>query len=182
MPPKVKVVGISKAVSSACSPARASGRKRTQVQLYSDDQSTEMQAVKSAKKAKRSDEVIEVAAGSMKPIPTRNKDGDLVFADHPNFRPNLTPAEVIRLGSFGGTYFRPIYSSITKKHYTDEAWRELPPDWLEGLNIPRTVSSSTYRTDVNKYREKCGQGLDEWESSGWITSVDPYGTYYVLLI
>merc|ERR1719329_1798979 len=44
------------------------------------------------------------------PLPTRNKRGRLVFADHPEFSPNLTPAEVLQRGSFGGTYFRPIDS------------------------------------------------------------------------
>ena len=109
-------------------------------------------------------------------MPTRNKQGQIVFADYPQFRPNLTPEEVIRAGSFGGTYFRPIYSSVTNRQYKDEAWKELPEEWLQGLDIKRMVASATYRVEVNRYGEKCGQGLEEWESSGWITSIDPYGT------
>ena len=31
------------------------------------------------------------------------------------FSPNKTPIEVIREGSFGGTYFRDIYSGINEK-------------------------------------------------------------------
>ena len=34
-----------------------------------------------------------------------------------NFRPNKTPAEIIKKGAFGGTYFRDIYSSINEKWY-----------------------------------------------------------------
>merc|ERR1719223_2394399 len=39
------------------------------------------------------------------------------------------------------------------------------------------VTSSTYNKNVNRYKAKCGQGLDAWESSGWITDVDPYGWF-----
>jgi hypothetical protein len=85
--------------------------------------------------------------------------------------------KVIRAGSFGGTYFRPIHSSVTGRSYTDEAWKELPQEWLKGLNIKKVVASPTYDINVNKYHEKCGQDLEAWESSGWITEVDPYGWF-----
>ena len=42
---------------------------------------------------------------------------EIIFKDSKDFRPNLTPREIFSLGSFGGTYWRPIYSSITKKKY-----------------------------------------------------------------
>ena len=31
----------------------------------------------------------------------RRKDGTLIFKDHPEFRPNLTPTQVISKGAFG---------------------------------------------------------------------------------
>ena len=37
----------------------------------------------------------------------KRSDGKLHFADAPEFLPNLTPAECIRKGIFGGCYFRP---------------------------------------------------------------------------
>ena len=39
------------------------------------------------------------------------------FPDFPNFKPNLTPVQIFALGSFGGSYWRPIYSSVTNKKY-----------------------------------------------------------------
>ena len=67
--------------------------------------------------------------------PVRNKKNQLVFDDSPDFRPNLSPKEVLQRGSFGGTYFRRIYSSVTKTKYGSEVWQELPSDWLSGLNV-----------------------------------------------
>ena len=109
--------------------------------------------------------------------PSKDKKGCLVFPDFPDFKPNLTPKEVLQRGSFGGTYFRPIYSSVTKQKYKDEAWKELPASWLEGLNIRTQVASSVYDNSKNKYRVKCGASLEEWENSGWMHKQDPYGWF-----
>ena len=57
------------------------------------------------------------------PEPSVDKAGVLVFPDHPEFRPNLSPQQVLEMGSFGGTYFRPIYSSVTKQKYGKEVWQ-----------------------------------------------------------
>ena len=46
----------------------------------------------------------------------KRSDGTLIFKDYPDFRPNLTPREIFKLGSFGGTYWRPIYSSVVNKN------------------------------------------------------------------
>ncbi|ESP03981.1 hypothetical protein LOTGIDRAFT_109871, partial [Lottia gigantea] len=109
-------------------------------------------------------------------IPTRSKKGELIFEDYPELCPNMTPKEVLQAGSFGGTYFRPIKSSVTGKGYTG-VWKELPKDWLEGLNISKQISSTTYHEDVNKYGVKCGGSLEMWETSGWIHKQDPYGWF-----
>ena len=49
--------------------------------------------------------------------PKRDSKGEFIFADYPRFKPNLSPKEIFHLGSFGGTYWRPIKSSITGKSY-----------------------------------------------------------------
>jgi len=109
-------------------------------------------------------------------IPKKNSKGVLVFKDSKDFQPNLSPKEILQDGSFGGTYFRPIKSSITGLKY-DKQWEELPQSWLEGLNIKRKVSSSTYDVNMNIYKVKCGGDLDMWESKGWIVKQDPYGWF-----
>ncbi|XP_060070468.1 uncharacterized protein LOC132550424 isoform X1 [Ylistrum balloti] len=111
-------------------------------------------------------------------IPSKNKNGQLEFPDWPEFRPNLTPKEVLQAGSFGGTYFRSIRSGATGKSYSGtEVYKELPCDWFEGLNIAKQVTSASYRTEVNTYKVKCGGSLDMWEESGWIHKQDPYGWF-----
>ena len=39
------------------------------------------------------------------------------------FRANITPAEVIKKGASGGTYFRDIYSSVNDKWYKS-SWKK----------------------------------------------------------
>jgi len=110
------------------------------------------------------------------PIPKRNSDGVLIFPDAKEFHPNMTPKEVLQAGSFGGTYFRPITSSVTGLKY-NKMWNELPQNWLDGLKISKKISSCAYDQTVNTYQAKCGGSLDMWESSGWIKKIDPYGWF-----
>ena len=105
----------------------------------------------------------------------RNNLGELLFPDNPEFRPNLTPRQIFQLGSFGGTYWRPIYSSITKKKYNN-VHLDYPKHWWK--DIPNNyLTSSVYNTKINKYRKKVGTSLEEWEKGPdpWITKYNPYG-------
>lgn len=111
------------------------------------------------------------------PVPTRNAKGEYVFPDYPQFRPNLSPSEVLQLGSFGGGYFRPIFSGTTRVNYGDEVWKELPQTWLQGLNIAKQVKSRNYDATINRYKVKCGGDLAMWEDSGWMRDSDPYGWF-----
>ena len=38
------------------------------------------------------------------------------------FHPNITPVDVIKTSTFGGTYFRDIYSNVNDKWY-ENSWK-----------------------------------------------------------
>ena len=52
------------------------------------------------------------------------------------FNPNLSPRDMFKLGSFGGTYWRPIKSTVTGKSYRNQhlefKWKNIP------VNVPET--------------------------------------------
>merc|ERR1711959_157322 len=111
-------------------------------------------------------------------------DGTILFEGYSDFRPNLTPAELLALGSFGGGYFRAIPSTVTNTKY-DGVWKELPDEWLNGLDVKTQVASKSYNKKVNKFGVDCGAkvskadefGLGYWETTGWIEPQDPYGWF-----
>jgi hypothetical protein len=122
---------------------------------------------------------ITVVEGEWKDLPKRKKSGDFSFEGHPDFTPNRSPKDILQAGSFGGTYFRTIVSGVTGK--THDGVKELEdtvdPEWIKGLDKNTHLCSPKYRKDVNNYPVKCGGSLGMWESSGWITLVDPYGWF-----
>lgn len=102
----------------------------------------------------------------------------VTFKDFPEFRPNLTPKQVLKMGSFGGTYFRDIHSSITGKSYKGKTViKKYPAEWFKGIDIDKKVISQKYDKNVNKYKVKCGSSLEDWESKNWIIKQDPYGWF-----
>ncbi|OTB00142.1 hypothetical protein M426DRAFT_26874 [Hypoxylon sp. CI-4A] len=103
---------------------------------------------------------------STEPPPTRD-EGNYHFTSHPIFTPNKSPQEIIREGSFGGTYWRPLYSKHLRVTVSDD-WRELPESWTSGLNVQKYLTSTTYDPEMNKYGVSCGQSIEEWEAAGWI--------------
>ncbi len=131
--------------------------------------------MKSPKQKRQSLKKKKESSSSKTPLPKR-KDGALYFPDFPSFRPNLTPKQIIQMGSFGGTYFRPIHSSVTGKDYKN-VYKEFPSNWFSGLDIDKMVTSEKCHPDVNKYGVIAGSSLHAWESSGWIKKQDPYGWF-----
>jgi hypothetical protein len=93
------------------------------------------------------------------------------FKDYPDFTPNLTPQQIFSLGSFGGTYWRPIFSKVNKKSYKHQH-KEF--SWLRKLPKQK-ISSVLCEPKINNYKVSVGTSLKFWESKGWINSIDPYG-------
>jgi hypothetical protein len=105
--------------------------------------------------------------------PKRHKDGYLIFSDHPEFKPNLTPKEVFQSGAFGGTYWRPIHSGVTGKNYKN-LHKKYP--FLKGIpDSKMTLPYSEYNKSANKYGCRVGSTLEFWESRLWIRPLNPYG-------
>ena len=71
----------------------------------------------------------------------KDAHGKLSFADAPDFRPSLTPAECIAKGVFGGCYFNPRGGKpgIFGRDVAVDA-AELPAAWLAGLPPSKYVS------------------------------------------
>jgi hypothetical protein len=90
-----------------------------------------------------------------------------IFPSQSTFTPNLSPADIIRQGAFGGTYFRPYYSKVLGITIEDD-WKDLPSEWTEGIDVEEFMTSTTYNPEVNKFKVKCGQSIEEWEAAGWI--------------
>lgn len=81
------------------------------------------------------------------------------------FRPNVTPEEILRGGAFGGTYFRSIHSAVTNQSYTAAKVlvATLDSSWIAGLDAKRVLTASKYDVTVNKFGVKCGGSLGMWE-------------------
>ena len=108
-------------------------------------------------------------------MPKKDKYGNYMFKDYPDFTPNLSPRDIFKLGSFGGTYWRKINSHVTGKTYTnkyknypDSWWRGIPTEWL-------TTDWDNYDSSINKYGVKVGTTLQFWEEKKWINKLHPYG-------
>ncbi|KAJ0141714.1 Adenylosuccinate synthetase [Fusarium oxysporum f. sp. albedinis] len=99
--------------------------------------------------------------------PKRDASGAFHFDSNPDFRPNKSPEEIIREGSFGGSYWRPLFSKHLGITIQDD-WRELPSSWTAGLSVGEYLISDTYNPEINKYGVACGQSIEEWEAAGWI--------------
>jgi hypothetical protein len=78
----------------------------------------------------------------------------------PDFRPELTPAQMLRLGVFAGKYM------------TDTR-DEFPKSWFVGAKL----SPQGRNPDLNFFGVDASQPLLVWRQKGWIHSDDPRGWF-----
>ena len=90
-----------------------------------------------------------------------------------DFSLNKRPIEIIKEGSFGGTYFRDIYSNVNQKWHK-KSWKEF--NQLKNID-KKCYCSNYYDASINKYSVKCGTALRFWENKSWINKIDPYGWF-----
>ena len=77
------------------------------------------------------------------------------------FLPDLTPAQMLRLGIFGGNYFT-------------EVPNEFPASWFEGVQLSKTGTSDK---TLNYFGVNASQPLHVWQAKGWIYFEDPKGWF-----
>ena len=78
----------------------------------------------------------------------------------PAFLPQLTPAEMLELGVFGGKYLT-------------DCRDEFPAEWFASARLsPRFANRA-----CNYFGVMAGQPLSEWRAKGWIHPDDPRGWF-----
>src|SRR5690242_21661209 len=78
----------------------------------------------------------------------------------PEFKPDLTPAQMLALGVFGGKYMT-------------DCRREFPKSWYARAKL----SPRGYSRDCNFFGVDASQPLSVWRAKGWIHDDDPRGWF-----
>jgi len=79
---------------------------------------------------------------------------------HRDFRPELTPKELLALGIFGGKYMT-------------DCRNEFPEAWFENAKL----CPERHDPDLNFFGVNASQPLAEWRRKGWIRDCDPRGWF-----
>jgi hypothetical protein len=78
----------------------------------------------------------------------------------PEFNPDLTPAEMLRLGVFGGKYMT-------------DCRDEFPSSWFKGAKFANGARDAS----LNCFGVNASQPLAEWRRKGWLHPQDPRGWF-----
>lgn len=78
----------------------------------------------------------------------------------PEFKPELTPCELLELGVFGGKYMT-------------DCTEEFPAEWFEHARL----NSEQHDPDLNFFGINASKPLSYWREKGWIHPDDPRGWF-----
>ena len=78
-----------------------------------------------------------------------------------DFKPDLSPKEMLELGVFGGSYF-------------EEDKTEYPKNWFKNAKLSKTGEP---QNDLNYFGINASQPLSVWQQKGWIHKDDPRGWF-----
>jgi len=79
---------------------------------------------------------------------------------HPDFKPELTPKEILEMGVFGGKYMT-------------DCRNEFPDDWFENAKL----CHERHNPELNYFGINASQPLSVWREKGWIYDEDPRGWF-----
>ena len=80
-----------------------------------------------------------------------------------DFNPQLTPADMLKLGVFGGRYMT-------------DCKNEFPESWFKGVKLYKG-HSPTGDKELNFFKVSASRPLSEWRKKGWIHPQDPRGWF-----
>lgn len=78
----------------------------------------------------------------------------------PDFKPELTPKQMLRLGVFGGKYLT-------------DCQKEFPKDWF----VHARLSPQKHDVSMNFFEVDASLPLSEWKKKHWIYKEDPRGWF-----
>jgi len=84
---------------------------------------------------------------------------------HEDFKPDLTPKEMLSLGVFGGAYFIGVQGLMPK---------DLPKSWFRGVVLS---DDGEKHKELNFFGVRASQPLSVWKKKGWIHKDDPHGWF-----
>lgn len=87
-------------------------------------------------------------------------DKEIGEIDDPDFKPELTPKDMLELGVFGGKYLT-------------DCIKEFPREWFENAKLSPNKSDP----ELNYFKISASKPLKYWEMKGWIHPADPRGWF-----
>lgn len=83
----------------------------------------------------------------------------------PEFKPDLTPKEMLELGIFDGNYFIGVTGGVPD---------EFPKSWFKDAKLSENGKPNK---ELNYFGISASQPLEVWQQKGWIHEDDPHGWF-----